>query len=720
MGYSSVFGGQNIFPSQLLYLQLDMTADVSLEWPLETSPDNNVVADIIEIATSTGALSINMPDARNGSDGTSTLVNNRSANTITIEDNLGNTIGAVPSGEVWQFYLASNATQAGVWRTFEFGTGTSSATAAALAGAGLKAVGVTLNLQYTPRSSAVSPLAIIDSDRAKIVQWTGGVGTGTLLAPAAVGADWFTMVRNNGTGTWTITPAAGTIDGSASLALAPFSSAIIYTDGANYFTLGLSRTTPSNFDFTAINIGGTGDYTLTGTELNRISYRLSGVLTGNRNVIVPTTVQQYWVNNQTSGAFTVTVKTAAGLGIVVPQGTQLILYCDGTDIVAAEGVPTTGVYAPTNGGTGLNTYVLGDILYASAANVLARLAASPTATRYLSNTGAGNIPAWAQVNLANGVTGLLPFANMSDLSALSVLGRSANSAGVMAAIAAAADGQVLRRAAGVLGFGAVDLADADAITGDLPDGNLSANVPLKDAINIFTTTNTFTIGSLLLSGERAGYLGYPFDDDSPHLADYTLEAEDEGKCIFFSSAHGAGDTVTIPSNASGTFANLGVTILVVNDSAADNLEVAIDTDTLYLAGTTTTGPQNILPKGAALLYRTQTVEWIIIPLGNSITYPVTNSTTYAGHVGSDGSTGNSLPAGWSASRSSLGIYLITHNLGDADYAIVATMADTNQPGRVQVSNFNKAANDVEIHWYNQTDGPAFEDHAFDFILKQIV
>lgn len=53
----------------------------------------------------------------------------------------------------------------------------------------------------------------------------------------------------------------------------------------------------------------------------------------------------------------------------------------------------------------------GDIIYASADNTLAALAKSTDSTRYLSNTGTSNNPAWAQVNLANGVTGVLPPAN---------------------------------------------------------------------------------------------------------------------------------------------------------------------------------------------------------------------------------------------------------------------------------------------------------------------
>lgn len=55
--------------------------------------------------------------------------------------------------------------------------------------------------------------------------------------------------------------------------------------------------------------------------------------------------------------------------------------------------------------------VQGDLLFGSAADTLSALAKNVTATRYLSNTGASNNPAWAQVDLTNGVTGILPTAN---------------------------------------------------------------------------------------------------------------------------------------------------------------------------------------------------------------------------------------------------------------------------------------------------------------------
>ncbi len=110
----------------------------------------------------------------------------------------------------------------------------------------------------------------------------------------------------------------------------------------------------------------------------------------------------------------------------------------------------------------------GDLLYGSAVDTLLALPKNVTATRYLSNTGTTNNPAWAQVNLADGVTNDLPFANLTQGLALSVLGVTGNATADVASIAAGSDFQVLRRSGTTLGFGAIDLAQAAAVTGILP------------------------------------------------------------------------------------------------------------------------------------------------------------------------------------------------------------------------------------------------------------
>jgi len=58
----------------------------------------------------------------------------------------------------------------------------------------------------------------------------------------------------------------------------------------------------------------------------------TGVLTGNRNVIVPNNWQAVVFCNNT-GPFTTTFKTAAGAGIVVAQTKRAILLADGTNVV---------------------------------------------------------------------------------------------------------------------------------------------------------------------------------------------------------------------------------------------------------------------------------------------------------------------------------------------------------------------------------------------------
>lgn len=85
-----------------------------------------------------------------------------------------------------------------------------------------------------------------------------------------------------------------------------------------------------------------------------------------------------------------------------------LFYKDNANAIQVIGwkvVPTTA------GGTGLTSYAQGDLLYYNSGTTLTALAKSTTATRYLSNTGTNNNPAWAQIDLTNGVTGTLPTSN---------------------------------------------------------------------------------------------------------------------------------------------------------------------------------------------------------------------------------------------------------------------------------------------------------------------
>lgn len=103
---------------------------------------------------------------------------------------------------------------------------------------------------------------------------------------------------------------------------------------------------------TTKNVGGNVNVTLTAVEAGAGILVFTGVLTGNISVIVPATTKSWIVSNRTSGAYSLTVKTAAGAGVAVAQGKNVELWCDATNVLqstndytnaALTGTPT----APT-------------------------------------------------------------------------------------------------------------------------------------------------------------------------------------------------------------------------------------------------------------------------------------------------------------------------------------------------------------------------------------
>lgn len=353
--YTNIFGGTNISPSEVSYSSVSLTADTAFDWPLETAPSSNLIANIMDVTASPGLLSMILPDAREASNGQVILVNNVGSETFIVKDNTGVQIAAPVGGAVWQLYLTDNTTQGGTWEAFLFGAQVSTANAASLAGTGLTALGTLLSLAM-PITSFNSNYTAGLSDRAKTFVWTGGAGTLGLTSAGTLGNNWFIHLRNEGTGALIVDPAGTqTINGLTTLAFQPGDSATIVTDGATFYTIGYGQSPVFAFDYTSIDVSGTGNYTLSGAELNRISYNLTGTLTGNRSIIVPNTIQQYWVANDTTGPYVLTVKTASGTGVTINQGARTIMYCDGINVVTAD---TGGVSVPiaiSEGGTGAST-----------------------------------------------------------------------------------------------------------------------------------------------------------------------------------------------------------------------------------------------------------------------------------------------------------------------------------------------------------------------------
>jgi hypothetical protein len=386
--YTSVFGGATIYPTEISYAPITLTTDIVLSWPEETSTNVNLAARIMDIVSSAAGKSIFLPEANKAGVGETILFNNLSANTVIIKNYDGTQIITIAAGTLWQVYLTNNTSTAGSWQSLQYGATTSQANASALAGTGIVAVGALLS-QSVPISALNSNYTASVNDRAVMFNWTGAGGTLTLPQPSVVGNNWFIYLKNSGTGA-IVADAPGTtsIDNSSFLSYQPGESSIIASDGLNFYTIGFGQSATFAFDYTVINVPGTGNYTLSGTELNRVAYRFTGILTGNRNIIVPATVQQYWVDNQTTGAYVFTVKTAAGLGVALASGERAILYSDGTNVIRADTYGVSYPIAVSQGGTGAT----------SASAALVNL--SGTSTGIALFTAADQPAAWAALGVA--------------------------------------------------------------------------------------------------------------------------------------------------------------------------------------------------------------------------------------------------------------------------------------------------------------------------------
>jgi hypothetical protein len=112
---------------------------------------------------------------------------------------------------------------------------------------------------------------------------------------------------------------------------------------------------------------------------------LQGALSAARDLILPTSTKLYFIHNNTSGGFAVTVKCSGQTGISVPAGAKAILVCNGVDIVEAANYfsgltfPSSATIATLSGTT----------LGYGSASITAASIASGTVTNLLATTFTG-------------------------------------------------------------------------------------------------------------------------------------------------------------------------------------------------------------------------------------------------------------------------------------------------------------------------------------------
>lgn len=364
--FTQVFGGGTLDPAQPSYKSYTSTSNITTVWPIEASTSQNVVAAINDISFGTAtSLTFTLPPANQVSVGYNMLFNNVGTSAFTVLANGGGTILTATSGAAWSAYVTDNSTASGAYRVYQAGAGTSAATAGSLAGFGIKAIGSLLNQEY-PAFTVSATALITASYRAATIVYTGGSGTFTFDPLATLTTGWFVNLVNQGTGALVLSPPGSpttTIDGAATKTLNPTDSCIVTTNGSNMFTVGFGQDAVYAFSYITISLAGfSGNYTLSGSQLNKTAIQFTGAIVGAVNIIVPFTAQQYWVDNSTTGgtgfAFLVKTSTQTGGADVENDGIsprREILYCNATIVVNAD---TTGLSTPLgigDGGTGATT-----------------------------------------------------------------------------------------------------------------------------------------------------------------------------------------------------------------------------------------------------------------------------------------------------------------------------------------------------------------------------
>lgn len=237
------------------------------------------------------------------------------------------------------------------------------------------------------------------SNRISVTNGDGVSGDPTIdISATYVGQTSLTTLGTVTTGTWnaSVIPLAY---GGTNANLTANNGGIVYSTATAMAILAGTATANQVLlsGATAAPSWSTATYPST-TTANQILYSsgtntITGLATGNNGVLI------------TSGAGVPSISST------LPNAVQDNITRLGT---VTTGTWNAGVIGPVYGGTGLSSYAQGDIIYASATNTLSALAKNASATRYLSNTGTSNNPAWAQVNLANGVTGNLPVTNLNS------------------------------------------------------------------------------------------------------------------------------------------------------------------------------------------------------------------------------------------------------------------------------------------------------------------
>jgi hypothetical protein len=347
----------------------------------------------------------------------------------------------------------------------------------------------------------------------------------------------------------------------------------------------------------------------------------------------------YLISNQTTATITVQTNTGAAVATIPANAAASVLF-NGTagdvsgswyaSVAASSGgvtslscgttgltpssatsgaVTIAGTLVAANGGTGNNTYAVGDLLYASGATALSRLADVATGSALISG-GVGVAPSWGKISLTTAVSGILPVANGG--TALSTV---------------PANGQLL--IGNATGYTLATLtATANQTTVTNAAGSITLGLPAAIiAPGSLTTTSTLVVGTLYSDGTTTGIT-------AAGATQGTAAALTKSYNVVTTTASGTG--VVLPTATAGmrvTIVNRGANVLNVYPASG----AAVD-------GNATNTAVTIAVNGTGTYEASSATQWYTITSSSAGVSSITGTTNQVAASASTGAVVLSTPA----------------------------------------------------------------------------